>query len=70
MADASLITRRLRLTPWRPLRRKAGAEAELILDGGVRRGTDVLKALAMGAKTVSFARPYLYGLAAGGYEGG
>lgn len=46
-----------------------GADAELILDGGVRRGTDVLKALALGAKAVSFARPYLYGLAAGGYAG-
>ncbi|MEO1407988.1 MAG: alpha-hydroxy acid oxidase [Pseudomonadota bacterium] len=46
-----------------------GGDAETILDGGVRRGTDVLKALAYGAKAVSFARPYLYGLAAGGYLG-
>lgn len=46
-----------------------GADAEVILDGGVRRGTDILKALAMGAKAVSFARPYLYGLAAGGEAG-
>lgn len=44
-------------------------KTELIVDGGIRRGTDVLKALAMGAKAVSFARPYLYGLAAGGEEG-
>ena len=43
--------------------------AEVILDGGVRRGTDVLKALALGAKAVSFARPYLYGLAAAGEAG-
>jgi len=46
-----------------------GNSAEVILDGGVRRGTDVLKALALGARAVSFARPYLYGLAAGGEAG-
>jgi L-lactate dehydrogenase (cytochrome) len=46
-----------------------GNKAEVILDGGVRRGTDVLKALALGARAVSFARPYLYGLAAGGEAG-
>lgn len=46
-----------------------GDRAEVILDGGVRRGTDVLKALALGAKAVSFARPYLYGLAAAGEIG-
>jgi L-lactate dehydrogenase (cytochrome) len=43
--------------------------AEVIIDGGVRRGTDILKALALGAKGVSFARPYLYGLAAAGEAG-
>jgi L-lactate dehydrogenase (cytochrome) len=46
-----------------------GSDAEVILDGGVRRGTDILKALALGAKAVSFARPYLYGLAAAGADG-
>jgi L-lactate dehydrogenase (cytochrome) len=46
-----------------------GSDAEVILDGGVRRGTDILKALALGARAVSFARPYLYGLAAGGLAG-
>ena len=46
-----------------------GGDAEVILDGGVRRGTDILKALALGARAVSFARPYLYGLAAGGEQG-
>ena len=48
---------------------RIGSDAELIVDGGVRRGTDILKALALGAQAVSFARPYLYGLAAGGYPG-
>jgi len=46
-----------------------GNDAEIILDGGIRRGTDILKALSMGARAVSFARPYLYGLTAGGYHG-
>ncbi|MCH7634485.1 MAG: alpha-hydroxy-acid oxidizing protein [Proteobacteria bacterium] len=39
------------------------------LDGGVRRGTDVLKALALGAKACMTGRPFLYGLAAGGGAG-
>ena len=45
------------------------ADVEVILDGGVRRGTDILVALALGAKAVSFARPFLYGLAAAGEAG-
>ena len=51
------------------LRDAIGEAYPLILDGGVRRGTHILKALASGANAVSFARPYLYGLAAGGYRG-
>jgi L-lactate dehydrogenase (cytochrome) len=46
-----------------------GDRAEVILDGGVRHGTSILTALALGARAVSFARPYLYGLAAGGLAG-
>ncbi|MBB4686234.1 alpha-hydroxy acid oxidase [Amycolatopsis jiangsuensis] len=41
----------------------------LILDGGVRRGTDVVKALALGASAVGIGRPALWGLAAAGTEG-
>lgn len=52
-----------------PIVQAVGDQMEIILDGGVRRGTDILKALALGAKAVSFARPYLYGLAAGGERG-
>jgi len=40
-----------------------------VVDGGIRRGTDVLKALAMGAKAVLVGRPYLYALAYAGAEG-
>lgn len=43
--------------------------AELLLDGGVRRGTDVMKALALGARAVLIGRPVLYGLAADGQAG-
>jgi isopentenyl diphosphate isomerase/L-lactate dehydrogenase-like FMN-dependent dehydrogenase len=43
--------------------------AEVYLDGGVRRGTDVVKALALGAQAVFIGRPALWGLAAGGEEG-
>lgn len=46
-----------------------GGDIELILDGGIRRGTHVLKALALGARACMIGRPYLYGLAAGGEAG-
>ena len=42
---------------------------EVYLDGGIRRGTDVLKALALGAKAVFVGRPVLWGLALGGADG-
>ncbi len=41
----------------------------IIVDGGIRRGTDVLKALALGATAVGIGRPYLYGLAVDGSDG-
>ena len=41
----------------------------MILDGGVRRGTDVLKALALGATAVGIGRPYIWGLGAYGQPG-
>jgi len=44
-------------------------QADVILDGGVRRGNDVLKALALGARACMIGRPFLYGLAAGGRAG-
>ncbi|PWE18504.1 alpha-hydroxy-acid oxidizing enzyme [Marinicauda salina] len=51
------------------MREAVGDRLELIVDGGVRRGTHALKALALGADAVSFGRPYLYALAAGGEDG-
>ena len=51
------------------VRQTIGEDAALIVDGGIRRGSDVLKAIALGANAVSFARPYLYGLAAFGTPG-
>lgn len=41
----------------------------VLLDSGVRRGTDIMKALALGASAVLIGRPYVYGLAVGGTEG-
>jgi len=46
-----------------------GDKIEIILDGGIRRGTHVLKALALGAKACSFGKGYLFALAAGGQKG-
>jgi L-lactate dehydrogenase (cytochrome) len=46
-----------------------GDRIEVLLDGGVRRGADVVRALALGARAVMVGRPYLYGLAAGGTAG-
>lgn len=51
------------------MREAVGNRLELIVDGGVRRGTHVLKALALGANACSIGRGYLYGLAAGGQAG-
>jgi L-lactate dehydrogenase (cytochrome) len=46
-----------------------GSTVELLLDGGVRRGSDVVKAVALGAKAVMIGRAYLWGLAANGQAG-
>ena len=52
-----------------PMRDAVGRDLELIVDGGVRRGSHVLKALALGADACSIGKAYLYGLAAGGEKG-
>ncbi len=46
-----------------------GDRVEVLLDGGIRRGADVVRALALGARAVMVGRPYLYGLAVGGTAG-
>jgi 4-hydroxymandelate oxidase len=46
-----------------------GGGFPLVLDGGIRRGTDVVKALALGATAVAIGRPVLWGLALGGEQG-
>jgi lactate 2-monooxygenase len=51
------------------VREALGPEAVVLMDGGIRSGADVLKALALGADAVLLGRPYAYGLAAGGQEG-
>ncbi|HLH00410.1 MAG TPA: alpha-hydroxy acid oxidase [Bryobacteraceae bacterium] len=48
---------------------KVAGRIPLVVDGGVRRGTDVVKALALGATAVGIGRPYLYGLGIAGAEG-
>lgn len=46
-----------------------GDRVEIFLDGGIRRGTDLLKALSLGARAVMIGRAYLFGLGAGGEAG-
>ena len=46
-----------------------GTQVEVLLDGGIRRGSDVVKALALGARTVMIGRACLWGLAANGSAG-
>ena len=48
---------------------RLGGRVPVLVDGGIRRGTDVLKAIAFGATAVLIGRPYLYGLAVGGADG-
>jgi lactate 2-monooxygenase len=51
------------------VRAAVGPDAPVLMDGGIRGGADVLKALALGANAVLLGRPYVYGLAVGGQPG-
>ncbi|MGH7340267.1 MAG: alpha-hydroxy acid oxidase, partial [Candidatus Rokuibacteriota bacterium] len=48
---------------------RVAGRVPVLMDGGIRRGTDVLEAIALGATAVLIGRPYLYGLAVGGDVG-
>jgi L-lactate dehydrogenase (cytochrome)/glycolate oxidase len=52
-----------------PIAERVGAQIEVLLDGGIRRGSDVVKAVALGARAVMIGRAYLWGLAANGQAG-
>ncbi len=52
-----------------PVADAVGDRVEIICDGGVRRGSDIVKAVALGARACMIGRAYLYGLAAGGERG-
>ncbi len=52
-----------------PIADRVAGRVPIIVDGGIRRGTDIIKAIAMGASAVQIGRPYLYGLAVAGAEG-
>jgi L-lactate dehydrogenase (cytochrome) len=52
-----------------PVRDAIGDQATIICDGGVRRGSDIVKAIALGADAVSLGRPYFLALGAGGEAG-
>ncbi len=52
-----------------PIVEAVAGRIDVLMDGGVRRGTDVLKALALGAKAVLVGRPILWGLATAGQPG-
>jgi len=52
-----------------PIKDEVGDQATIICDGGVRRGSDIVKAVALGADAVAMARPYYYALGAAGERG-
>ncbi len=57
----------LRMLP--PVLAAVNGSIEVLMDGGIRRGSDIVKALCLGARAVLIGRPYAYGLAAGGHAG-
>ena len=52
-----------------PIRKQVGNQTLIIVDGGIRRGTDILKCIALGANAVQIGRPILWGLNYAGQEG-
>ena len=66
---AQLDTAPASITMLEPIVDAVDGRAEVLIDGGVRRGTDVLKALCLGARAVLVGRPILWGLTIDGEEG-
>ena len=66
---ATTSTARRRRSGRCPRRRGGRRPVEVLLDGGIRRGSDVVKAVALGARAVMIGRAYLWGLAANGQAG-
>jgi 4-hydroxymandelate oxidase len=52
-----------------PIAERVAGRIPIIVDGGIRRGTDVLKSIALGATAVMIGRPYVYALVVGGSDG-
>ncbi len=69
MADASWTRTPAAIDVLREIATAVDGRIEVLLDSGVRRGTDVLVALALGAKAVLLGRPYAWALAADGEKG-
>jgi 4-hydroxymandelate oxidase len=68
MSAACLDTLPASLNALESVVHKVARRVPVLVDGGIRRGTDVLKALALGAQAVLIGRPYLYGLAVNGAD--
>ena len=69
MAAASSTARPRRSRCWTEIVQAVGDRAEVLFDGGVQSGQDVLKALALGARGCLIGKAFLYALAAGGQAG-
>ena len=69
MAAVSSTARRPRSSLVAPVADAVGGRVEIICDGGVRRGSDIVKAVALGANACMAGRAYLYGLGAAGERG-
>jgi 4-hydroxymandelate oxidase len=52
-----------------PVAAAVAGDVPVLVDGGIRRGTDIVKALALGATAVGIGRPYVWGLGVGGEDG-
>ena len=65
--SSTACTRTLRVLP--EVVAAVNGQAEVLLDGGIRRGSDVVKALCLGARAVLIGRAYAYGLGAAGGAG-